>query len=91
MEVALLNRERNDKAVRPLRDTWSKIKSLRNQLNSAKADDRTRIQNEITTKIASAKELVALGAEYETKLHQLAQPVTRTYEVRLSQPAAQKK
>jgi hypothetical protein len=91
MEVALLNRERNDKAVRPLRDTWSKLKSFRNQLGNAKAEDHPRIQNEITAKIASAKELVSLGADYEARLHKLAQPVVRTYEVRLSAPAAQKK
>jgi lysophospholipase L1-like esterase len=91
MEVALLNRERNDKAVRPLRDAWSKIKSLRTQLGNAKGDDQARIQSEITAKIASTKELLSLGAEYEARLHKLAQPVVRTYEVRLSPPAAQKK
>jgi lysophospholipase L1-like esterase len=90
MEVALLNRERNDKAVRPLRDTWSKIKGMRNQLNNAKGDDRARIEKEIAAKIAGARELEAIGAEYEAKLHKLAQPVTRTYELRLARPVAAK-
>lgn len=91
MEVALLNRERNDKAIRPLRDTWSKIKGMRSQLNNAKGDDRARIEKEIAAKIAGVSELVALGADYETKLHKLAQPVTRIYELRLVQPVAAKK
>jgi lysophospholipase L1-like esterase len=91
MEVALLNRERNDKSVRPLRDTWGKIKGMRNQLNHAKGEDRARIEKEIAAKIAGANELVALGAEYEAKLHKLAQPVAHTYELRLAQPAAAKK
>ena len=91
MEVALLNRERNDKAVRPLRDTWSKIKGMRNQLNNAKSDERARIEKEIAAKIAGVNELLTLGADYEAKLHTLAQPVTRTYELRLTQPIAAKK
>jgi hypothetical protein len=64
---------------------------MRNQLNTAKGDERARIEKEIAAKIAGVNELLTLGADYEAKLHTLAQPVTRTYELRLTQPIAAKK
>lgn len=91
LEVALLNRERNDKAIRPLRDTWGKIKGLRNQVSSAKPEDRPRLEKELSAKILSTGELIALSAEYEGRIHQLAQPATRTYEVRMVQSSGGKK
>lgn len=91
LEVALLNRERNDKAIRPLRDTWGKIKGLRNQVSSAKPEDRPRLEKELSAKILSTGELIALSAEYEGRIHQLAQPATRTYEVRMVQGSGGKK
>ena len=90
VQVALLNRERNDKAMRPLRDIWSRIKGLRKQLGDAKPEDRKRIEKEIAAKLASTKPLVALGAEYESRIRTAAQPVPRRYEVKLVPPAPRK-
>lgn len=91
MLVALLNRERNDKAVRPLRDAWGRIKGLRKQLDTAKPETREPIEKEITDLIAGTKDLIALGRQYEERLHAAAVPVARRYEVRLLPPAAPKK
>jgi hypothetical protein len=87
MQVALLNRERNDKAIRPLRDAWGRIKGLRKQLDTAKPETRERIEKEI----AGTKDLIALGRQYEERLHAAAVPVARRYEVRLLPPPAPKK
>lgn len=91
MLVALLNRERNDKAVRPLRDAWGRIKGLRKQLDTAKPETRKPIEKEIADLIAGTKDLIALGRQYEERLHAAAVPVARRYEVRLLPPAAPKK
>lgn len=91
LRVALLNRERNDKAMRPLRDIWGRIKGLRKQLAEAKPEDRERIEKEITDRIASTKTLVALGQQFEERMHVAAGPVPRHYEVRLVPPQVVKK
>ena len=91
MQVALLNRERNDKAMRPLRDVWSRIKGLRKQLDAAKPEGRDRIEKEISDKIASTKPLIERGREYEQRAHATAVPLARHYEVRLVPPPAPKK
>ena len=91
LQVALLNRERNDKVMRPLRDIWGSIKGMRKKLDAAKPEDRERLEKDITAKIASTQPLIALGREYEEKIHAAAQPKARHYEVRLLPPAAPKK
>lgn len=91
MQVALLNRERNDKAMRPLRDIWSRIKGLRKQLDAAKQDSHDRIEKEIADKIASTKPLIELGRQYEERLHAIAAPVARHYELLLVPSPASKK
>lgn len=91
LQVALLNRERNDQAMRPLRDIWGRIKGLRKQLDAAKPEGRDRIEKEIADKIASTKPLIELGRQYEQRVHTAAAPLARHYEVRLLPPAAPKK
>ncbi len=86
MEVALLNRERNDKSVRPLRDQWGRIKGLRNQLATATEEKKTKLEGDIAAALAKVNDLVALGREFEEKLHAASQPVPRHYGVRLLKP-----
>jgi hypothetical protein len=90
LQVALLNRERNDKAMRPLRDVWGRVKGLRNQLATAIPEERGRIEKDIADRIASTQALIALGQEYETKIRAAARPVARHYVVRLVTPPARK-
>lgn len=91
LQVALLNRERNDKAMRPLRDIWGRIKGLRKQLDATKPEGRDRIEKEIADKIASTKPLIELGRQYEQRIHTAAAPLARHYEVRLLPPPPPKK
>lgn len=84
LAVALLNRERNDKAMRPLRDQWGRIKGLRARFEAAKPEDKGLVEKEIAAALAKTRELTALGREYQDKLHQAARPVARKYEIRLA-------
>lgn len=77
LNVAMLNKERNDKAVHPLRDLWRKPKSIwlaapidQEKLKAAFAEMEPKIQ-----------ELEALAAEYETRIYAAARPVPRKYEI----------
>ena len=77
LEVAMLNKERNDKAVHPLRDTWRKPKSVwraqpidQEKLKAAMEDIEPKIQ-----------ELEALAADYEAKIYEAAKPLPRKYEI----------
>jgi hypothetical protein len=77
LEVAMLNRERNDKAVHPLRDLWRKPKAVWR----AETIDQEKLKitlDEIEPKI---QELEALAAEYEAKIYAAAKPVPRKYEI----------
>lgn len=85
LRVALLNRERNDQAVRPLREVWAKVKGARKKFADAPeqfakfmADTRPEIDR-----------LVKLARDYEDRIHAAAQPVPRRYEItRVTGPAA---
>jgi len=80
LRVAELNRERNDKAIRSLRDTWGRVKGLRRQHTVEGTPDKFAAAfAELEPKIA---ELQALAAEYEAKIYTEAKPVARVYELR---------
>jgi len=75
LEVALLNRERNDKAVRPTRDLWSKVKGLRNRLDAEKfAAEYPELKTQIHALNKSAD-------DYETRIYDAAQPRPRRYQL----------
>jgi len=71
LEVALLNQERNQKAVKPLRNLYSQLKGKRK-----KGEDLTEWlpgwEKEVEAKIKLAK-------EYEDKIYQINQPKPREY------------
>ncbi len=78
MKVALLNRARNDQAMRPLRDLWGRIKGARKkfaEVPQAAPVSRVNLQPEIDA-------LLQLAREFEDKIYAANQPVPRRYEVR---------
>ncbi|MBL9155436.1 MAG: SGNH/GDSL hydrolase family protein [Verrucomicrobiales bacterium] len=77
LDVALLNRERNDKALRPLRDVWAGIKGLRSKL----AENPNAFAQQSEPMMTKVAELVALSKDYEDRIHLAAQPRARKYEL----------
>lgn len=89
LKVAMLNKERNDKAVHPLRDLWVKPKMLRRQVAmleqqgnkdaaTAKRAEIEKFQAEFKPAVA---EKVALAKQFEDQIYQANQPVARKYEL----------
>tara|TARA_R110002096_G_scaffold71295_12_gene170435 strand:+ start:1757 stop:3166 length:1410 start_codon:yes stop_codon:yes gene_type:complete len=76
LKVALLNQEKNDEIIRPMRDLWGRVKGLRKKLEP----------NEFEKKFAPIKEQIdelhRLAAEYENRIYAAAQPVPRKYQIR---------
>ncbi len=88
LEVALLNRDRNDQAVRPMRDIWSQRKGrLREEErwleeNPDHADytaRRASYDAEMETFYAKLKELEALQLDFEDKIYEVNRLVSRRY------------
>ncbi len=77
LQVALLNRERNDLAVRPLRDVWSKVKGARRKF----ATEPAKFAEFMQTTRPEIDRLVQLARDYEGRIHAAAQPVPRRYEI----------
>ncbi len=76
MEVALLNRDRNDEAVRPLRDTWARVKGLRRKGDSKKFDEEyPKLKSKIDALNRSA-------SDYEQRIYTRAKPIARKYQLR---------
>lgn len=82
LAVAELNRERNDQAMRPLRDQWGRVKGLRSKArNEGSSDETDPIAEEMVKAKAEIQRLLALGRDYENRIHAAAQPITRKYEL----------
>lgn len=80
LKVALLNKERNEKAIRPLRNQWSKRKGQRTR---GLQDKDPKAYKEFYAKFeAEVARLLKLKAEYEDKIYQVNQPVVRRYEIK---------
>ncbi|MBI5397049.1 MAG: SGNH/GDSL hydrolase family protein [Verrucomicrobia bacterium] len=89
LQVAMLNKERNDKAVRPLRDLWRVPKAKRRELQklesgpdkeaaAAKRAEFEKWQPEFKAAVAGK---IALAKDFEDKIYQANQPVARKYEL----------
>jgi hypothetical protein len=91
LQVALLNRERNDQAVRPLREVWAKVKGTRRKL----AQEPAKFAEFMRSTQPEIDRLVKLAKDYEDRIYAAAQPVPRRYEItRVATPppvAAKKK
>ena len=77
LQVALLNKERNEKAVHPLRDAWRKPKSVWR----AETIDQEKLKIAMEELEPKIQELEALAADYQAKIYAAAKPVPRKYEI----------
>jgi len=76
LKVALINKERNEKAIRPLRNLWGRARGLRRKMDVAAFQKWQK--EELDPKIAA---LEKLAREYEDKIYQANQPPARRYEL----------
>ena len=89
LHVALLNKDRNDKAMHPLRDLWLKVKIGRRQLEqaAAKNDPQLAAKKQVFEKWLCGEfqqnvaKLQTQLREYEDQIYQANQPVARKYEL----------
>jgi hypothetical protein len=101
LKVALLNQEKTDKAMRPLRDQYRDLKAHRRNVDKAfqdKAANAEQMKTEMEKWKAEqfspkVKELDAKVREYEAQIYKINQPAPHKYEVTLAAlpPAAGKK
>ncbi|MBI1372400.1 MAG: hypothetical protein GC159_06525 [Phycisphaera sp.] len=79
LAVAMLNKERNDKAVHPLRNWWGGMKGqLRRDAEHKEPDKYKDWKAKFDTETAA---LIKLAEEYEDKIYAAAQPKPHKYEV----------
>lgn len=79
LAVALLNKERNDKAVHPLRQQWLGRKArLRQKLDEKDPEAYGQFYAAFETEVAR---LLKTQAEYEERIYELAQPTAHVYEI----------
>lgn len=89
LKVALLNKEKNDTATRPLRNLWGSLKGKRSQLaqlatkkdptlETKKAEFEKWLANDFKTGVAK---LNAAVDEFDARIYQAAKPQPRKYEL----------
>ncbi len=88
LQVAMLNKRRNDEAMRPLRDQWGQLKGRRRQIDQAKQNnvpDFEAKKQEFDTWYAGfekkVSELIAKAKTIEDEIYQVNQPKARKYEL----------
>lgn len=88
LQVAMLNKERNDKGVHPMRDQWRTMKVKRNEIAKLEAakDPKLAEKKEAFTKWqvefrANVAKFQGIAKEYEDKIYAANQPVARKYEL----------
>ena len=88
LQVAMLNKRRNDEAMRPLRDQWVQLKGRRSQLNRAQqsnAPDYEAKKQAFDAWYAgfdkAVSELIAKANTIEEEIYQVNQPKVRKYEL----------
>ncbi len=79
LEVAMLNKERNEKAVNPLRGQWSKRKGQRSR--DVQTKDPKAYQEFYAKFEAEVKRLLKLKRDYEDRIYRINQPKTREYQI----------
>jgi len=77
MQVAMLNKERNEKAVTPLRNQWSAMKGKR-QLEKDNPEEFQKWRVDFDREVAALKKL---AAEYEEQIYQINRPQPHQYEL----------
>lgn len=88
LQVALLNKRRNDEAMHPLRDRWSELKSRRRQLDQleqSKSPELEAKKQEFEKWYAgfdkTVADLIAKAQGIEDEIYQANQPKARRYEL----------
>jgi hypothetical protein len=76
-KISALNKERNDKAVRPLRDLWGREKGMLRK----KAEDPGAYEAWQVEFKAKRAELDALAAKYEDEIYKINQPTPLKVEI----------
>lgn len=77
LDVANLNKEKNDKATRPMRDLYGKLKGVRHNAKTTPESLNSYIE-EMKPKVA---DLEKLEAEYDQKIYAAAQPKPHKFEI----------
>jgi len=80
LKVAMLNKERNAKAVNPLRGQWLRLRRFTRQGDTG-SENYKKFKPTFDKKVA---ELIKLQSEYEDKIYKANQPVARTYRIKLN-------
>jgi lysophospholipase L1-like esterase len=82
LAVAALNQEKNDKAMRPLRDQWRDLKIKQRVVPGPAAEAKKKeLADWMPTFTAKVTELKKSVADYEQHIYQINQPKPRRYEV----------
>jgi lysophospholipase L1-like esterase len=98
LKVALLNKEKNDKAMHPLRDLYGQLKGRRRNVAKSEQDKAGNLEQQKadlekwhTGEFAQkAKELEAKVREFEQQIYQINQPAAHKYELALAAAPAGK-
>ncbi len=89
LKVALLNKQRNDTAYRPLRDQYGQLKGQRRNLAKVPESDpqyaakKAEFETWYTGQKAKVAELLGKAKELEDQIYQSNQPQPRKYELTL--------
>jgi len=78
LAVAELNKERNDKAIHPLRNSWAQLRNKFTRPGKVGTDEYKEYRVTFDKEIASLNQL---AAEYENKIYAANQPQNLTYEI----------
>ncbi len=78
LAVAQLNKERNDKAIHPLRNTWAQLRNKFTRPGKLDSDEYREYRVTFDKDVAALNQL---AAEYETKLYAANQPQNLQYEI----------
>jgi lysophospholipase L1-like esterase len=89
LKVAMLNKERNERAVKPMRDLWGRLKGQRRDVwrveqggdKDAAASKRAAFEKWLPEFKAGVAEKIALAKQFEDRIYQANQPVARKYEL----------
>ena len=90
LKVALLNKQRNDTAYRPLRDQYGQLKGKRRDLAKAESSKDPQFETKkaefdtyVTQQKAKVAELLAKAKEIEDQIYAANQPAPRKYALTL--------
>ncbi|MCB9939606.1 MAG: SGNH/GDSL hydrolase family protein [Planctomycetaceae bacterium] len=78
LAVANLNKERNEKAIHPLRDKWAQLRNRFTRPGKTGTEEHKEYLVEFNKEIEGLNQL---AAEYEAKIYEAARPVARKYEI----------